>query len=63
MIMVAVIPNCYESVFCTGMNQQIIAGKIKSSRHFVQNVLRDYYLHVNNSSMHLATIKNGGRCR
>ena len=33
------------------MNQQIIAGKVRSSRHFVQNVLRDY--HLNNSSMHV----------
>ena len=36
----------------TGMNQQIIAGKVKSSRHFVQNVLRDN-LYLNNSSMHV----------
>ena len=46
MIMVADIPNCYESAFWT-----YIAGEVKSSRHFVQNVLRDCYL--NNSSMHV----------
>jgi transposase len=33
----------------TGMSQQTIAREVKSSRHFVQNVLRDYDL--NNSSM------------
>ena len=33
------------------MNQQIIAGKVKSSGQFVQNVSRDNYL--NNSSMHV----------
>ena len=32
-----------------GMNPQLIADEVKSSRHFVRNVLRDYDL--NNSSM------------
>ena len=33
----------------TGMSQQTIAREVRSSRHFVQNILRDYDL--NNSSM------------
>ena len=28
----------------TGMSQHIITDEVKSSRHFVQNVLRDYDL-------------------
>ncbi len=48
--MVGDIHNCYESAFwihITEMSQrQIIAGKVKSSRHFVQNVLRDYDLNI-----------------
>jgi len=32
-----------------GMNPQLIANEVKSSRHFVPNVFRDYDL--NNSSM------------